>query len=304
MKSFAVLALVGAVAAMPQPSAVTAAIAPSGTIPASCSTNYAGEFEISVVNASTVAKREVIAKRTALLLTLQNGILKDSDGRTGYIASNDQFQFDNPVQSGAIYTAGWSVCSNGTLALGDSAIFYECLSGTFYNLYDESQGAQCTPIFIDVIAVSGTTASSASSVATSAGAVTQIGDGQIQAATTTAVVVSQISDGQIQAPTSTAVVVSQISDGQIQNPVTTSSVAVVSQISDGQIQATVTSAAKSSSSVAVVSQISDGQIQASATNGTRTTSATPSASTYTGAAATIGSGMFAAAAGVVAYALL
>lgn len=154
MKSFAILALVSAVAAVPS-LPVTTAIAPKGTIPTSCATNFAGTFEISIP--TSVAKRSGLEARTALELTLTNGILTDNDGRTGYIASNDQFQFDKPPQAGAIYTAGWSVCANGTLALGGSAIFYECLSGTFYNLYDESTGAQCIAKFIDVVAVGAST---------------------------------------------------------------------------------------------------------------------------------------------------
>lgn len=83
-----------------------------------------------------------------LALTLSNGILKDAKGRTGYIASNFQFQFDAPPQAGAIYTAGFSVCSNGTLALGGSSIFWQCLSGNFYNLYDRNWAAQCNAVYI------------------------------------------------------------------------------------------------------------------------------------------------------------
>ena len=85
----------------------------------------------------------------ALELTLKDGILKDGQGRTGYIASNFQFQFDAPPQAGAIYTSGFSICSNGTLALGGSNIFYQCLSGNFYNLYDRHWAPQCSPVTIE-----------------------------------------------------------------------------------------------------------------------------------------------------------
>jgi len=77
--------------------------------------------------------------------------LTDNFGRTGYIASNYQFQFDKPPQAGAIYTAGWSVCANGSLALGGSNVFYQCLSGKFFNLYNENWAAQCSPITIQVV---------------------------------------------------------------------------------------------------------------------------------------------------------
>jgi hypothetical protein len=170
----------------------------------------------------------------------------DNDGRTGYIAANSQLQFDDPPQTGAIYTAGFAACSNGTLTLGDDAIFYQCLSGTFYNLYDESQGAQCSPVYIDIVGggapvPSGGATQIPDGQVTASGVATQITDGQIQAPTA---VVTQITDGQIQAPTG---VVTQITDGQIQAPT-----GVVTQITDGQIQAP----------TGVVTQITDGQIQA------------------------------------------
>ncbi|KEQ97739.1 hypothetical protein AUEXF2481DRAFT_542416 [Aureobasidium subglaciale EXF-2481] len=271
MKSFAIAAaFAGAAVALPQ--GVTKPIAPQEATPQGCSTNFNGPF---------------------------------SQGRTGYIAANNQFQFDKPAQTGAIYTAGFSVCSNGTLAIGNSAIFYQCLSGDFYNLYDESTGAQCSPIYINVLAAGGSQASGTAGAATQIGdgqlqaptstrPVTQISDGQIQASTaapvtqisdgqiqasTGAVPVTQISDGQIQAPTSTAAVVTQITDGQIQAP---TSGAKVTQISDGQIQAPTTRATG-----AVVTQIGDGQIQAP-TRPANGTVASPTASrpvAYTGAAA-------------------
>lgn len=190
-------------------------------------------------------------------MTLSGGILKDAQGRTGYIASNNQFQFDAPPQAGAIYTSGFSVCQDGSLALGSDTTWYQCLSGDFYNLYDENDAGQCSPVHIVVI---GGGMASPPPVASATGVesvmpdgqptgsaaptpICQIADGQPQATGC----ITQISDGQIQAPTSTAAPVTQISDGQIQ-----ATSGVVTQISDGQIQAT----------SAVVTQISDGQIQA------------------------------------------
>ncbi|KEQ83724.1 hypothetical protein M438DRAFT_20672 [Aureobasidium pullulans EXF-150] len=291
MKSFAIAAaFAGAAVALPQ--GVNEAIAPQEATPQGCSTSFNGPFSISIANVTTNAKRDLERRQDKVLtITLANGVLTDDEGRTGYIAANNQFQFDKPAQTGAIYTSGFSVCSNGTLAIGNSAIFYQCLSGDFYNLYDESTGNQCSPIYINVLAAGG---SSASAVASASGAATQIGDastgapvtqisdGQIQASTG-GVPVTQISDGQIQAPTSTAVKVTQISDGQIQAPTTG---APVTQISDGQIQAPTATGVK-------VTQISDGQIQAPtggattrASNGTQVNAATASPIvSYTGAAA-------------------
>lgn len=301
----AALAAVAAAVAVPQ--GVTENITPSTSLPAGCSPDYAGTFEIQVVNVTAPAK----VKRDALILTLSGGVLKDAQGRTGYIAANRQFQFDGPAQTGAIYTAGWGVCQNNTLALGGDVVFQQCLSGTFYNLYDEATSPQCSPIYIEAInggrAASGAasvmpdgqpTARPVSAIAdgqpqASTGAVTQIQDGQIQAPTGHPV--SQLADGQLQAPTGAPV--TQIGDGQIQAPTTKATGAPVTQISDGQIQAP-------KSTGTPVTQIADGQIQ-SPVNGTKT-SATPSVAVYTGAATlqTMRSELFGLAAGVLAVAML
>lgn len=101
------------------------------------------------------------------IVTLQGGVLTDQLKRTGEIVANSQFQFDNPLQDGALATEGFSVCQNNTLAYPGSAIFYQCLSGNpnnpddrsqlFNNLYTKPQGPtsgeadQCDQIYIDVI---------------------------------------------------------------------------------------------------------------------------------------------------------
>ena len=89
---------------------------------------------------------------STLQLHLEDGVLYDERGRIGSIVSNHQFQFDGPPpQAGAIYAKGWSVTPSGLLALGDSDLFYQCLSGNFYNLYDESIGGQCHPVHLEVV---------------------------------------------------------------------------------------------------------------------------------------------------------
>lgn len=299
MKGFlAVAALAGVALAAPQPQASAAA---------GCSPDRAGTFGISVVNVTK--KRDVLESRQvgSGQYTLMGGIFKDSVGRIGSIVANRQFQFDGPpAQAGAVYSSGWSICANGSIAVAGNALFYQCLSGTFYNIYDRSQGGQCSPIYI--VATGAAPAGPSGSVsqvpdgqpqATSARTVSQITDGQVQASTrpvsqisdgqvqattraSSSARVSQISDGQVQAPTGRPV--SQISDGQVQAP--SSAAPRVSQISDGQIQAPrVTSTARP------ISQISDGQVQAP-------TSTRPVVATFTGAANRVG-GSFAFVAGVV-----
>jgi hypothetical protein len=333
--TFAIAALAAVAFAAPQ--GVTTDIEPKAAAPAGCSTNYNGQFEITVVTAST--KRSLLPRQSTcgqdgyLTLSLAGGQLKDAKGRTGYIAANYQFQFDAPPQTGAIYTGGFSVCNNGSLALGGSAVFYECLSGSFYNLYDRSWAAQCSPILIDLIPCGGSSAvgqkTDGQPTGTTVGPkpVSQITDGQPQGASATPIVVSeftdgqpqvltvlpkppvtQISDGQVQATTGTAkpVPVTQISDGQVQATTATAKPAPVTQISDGQIQATTATGAP-------VTQISDGQVQATVTSkpsatapASNFTATTATPATFTGAASsvTIMSSFAAAVVGLVAVVLL
>lgn len=275
---------------------VTGNIAPKGNPPAGCNTSFDGKFQVTI---GKLGKR-AIQKRScdnpdALLLTLENGVLKDAKGRTGYIASNYQFQFDGPPQAGAIYTAGFSVCANDQLALGPSTTFYECLSGSFYNLYDRNWAPQCEAINIIALPCdarngggNGGNGGGHNTVGTQVVQTTvvtvisdgqpqvhtttvgipmcQIGDGQVQAHTTPCnsippgpPPVTQISDGQPQAP-SNPPPVTQISDGQPQAPPNTAQPPpVITQISDGQPQAPTNTA---QSSPPVITQISDGQPQA------------------------------------------
>lgn len=166
-------------------------------------------------------------------MTLKDGVLKDAKDRTGYIASNYQFQFDGPPQAGAKFTSGFSACSNQSLALGSSTVFYKCLSGDFYNLYDRNWAEQCEPVQIVMMPCGGSGASAAarkvvgSIIATTV--VTVVSDGTTrEVATTIEVPMCQIGDGQVQIRTTpcddmklpiiTAPPVSQIEDGQIQVP--------------------------------------------------------------------------------------
>ncbi|CDK27305.1 unnamed protein product [Kuraishia capsulata CBS 1993] len=89
---------------------------------------------------------------SSLALTLASSVLTDKQGRIGSIVANRQFQFDGPPpQAGAIFAAGWSVTIDGKLALGNQTIFYQCLSGTFYNLYDEYVAEQCEAVYLNIV---------------------------------------------------------------------------------------------------------------------------------------------------------
>ena len=145
------------VAPLPSPSMIAAHVAitasplpeSSGLSPATSASSEALPASSSPASASSdcpPSSSPIVQCNNGFGLTLADSQLTDQNGRTGYIASNFQLQFDKPPQAGAIYTSGFSVCGNGSLALGGSNIFYQCLSGNFYNLYDRHWAAQCSPI--------------------------------------------------------------------------------------------------------------------------------------------------------------
>ncbi|KAL2167704.1 hypothetical protein VTG60DRAFT_923 [Thermothelomyces hinnuleus] len=261
---------------------VTEKIAPEGDAPSGCKPNFDGPFQITVVPLTDKAKRDLALETRAtcsgegtLVLRLSDGVLTDAQERTGYIASSYQFQFDGPPQAGAIYTAGFTACANGSLSLGDSAVFWQCASGTFYNLYDRWWAEQCSPVDIVVLPCGG-----------DAGAGSQEGQNTVGGQVVTTTVVVPLSDGQPQVITTTTVIpICQIDDGQIQGHTTpcasvpttapgSPSRPPVSQISDGQIQVT--------PGPPVVSQISDGQIQVSARPPSESTGFVTATATATG----------------------
>ncbi|KAH7198741.1 uncharacterized protein B0J16DRAFT_45218 [Fusarium flagelliforme] len=238
--SLALLALAATAFAVPQ--AVTEDISPKEGPPKGCTSSYSGKFEVTIFKPGN-EKRGLSEKRSCngegvLVLSLDDGVLKDAQGRTGYISDSYQFQFDKPAQSGAIYTSGFSVCSNGTLALGGSAIFWQCQSGDFYNLYDRNWAEQCEPVEFGVMPCGkGSDSKSApkkrivgsSVVATTV--VTVVSDGTTkEVPTTIAVPMCQIGDGQVQVRTTpcddmelpiiTAPPISQVSDGKLAVPTT------------------------------------------------------------------------------------
>ncbi|TLS28551.1 hypothetical protein PpBr36_01434 [Pyricularia pennisetigena] len=242
--------LLGIFAAAVNAQGVTADISPPTKAPAGCQASFPGKFEVTVIPAK-LAKRDgdsvlslrAIQKRKecghdgVLVVTLSNSVTKDALLRTGYIASNYQFQFDQPAQAGALYTAGFSLCPNGLMALGNSTQFWQCKSGDFWNLYDRNWAPQCDPVVLKAMPCGpGSDVNSPGGVGHVVGTnivtttiVRPIADGQPQVITTVVpIAMCQIGDGQVQARTTpcaslsvplvSAPPVSQITDGQIQVP--------------------------------------------------------------------------------------
>ncbi|KAI1821469.1 hypothetical protein F4861DRAFT_461290 [Xylaria intraflava] len=208
--------------ALAVPRAATDKLAPVDVAPAGCLENPTGKFEITVTTEtekgkSTPEKEVECDAAGGLVVTLRDGQIVDAEGRIGYIASNYQFQFDAPAQSGALFTGGFSVCEGNTLALGSSRTFFQCRSGDFYNLYDRTWAAQCEPAFI--IAVPCTSEGTASQ--TSAGEV-------IGTTVVPTTIVTALSDGQPQVvPTAVTI------------PVYSASIPdTVSELTDGEVQVT------------------------------------------------------------------
>jgi hypothetical protein len=117
-------------------------------------------------------------------------VLTDGWNRTGSVVANHQFQFDGPPQAGAIYTGGFSVCQNKSLAIGGTTRWWNCLSGSFNNLYDEWIGEQCMEIRILASFVDQPTSTSESAVASSTAESTTVITSVASANGTTETVVS------------------------------------------------------------------------------------------------------------------
>ncbi|KAI1810359.1 hypothetical protein GGS20DRAFT_204716 [Poronia punctata] len=213
------LALISALAGigMAMPQGVTDALTPTGAAPAGCTGTFDSRFEITVAKVTeekrSIQKRNECGSEGTLVVSLKDGSTLDDQGRTGYIASNYQFQFDAPAQAGALYNSGFSVCEGNVLALGSSKTFYQCRSGDFYNLYDRTWADQCEPV--SIIAVPCGSDDTAS----------QGADGQVVGTTVVATtIITALPDGQPQVVTtkvpvpiySTYVPVSEYTDGQIQ----------------------------------------------------------------------------------------
>lgn len=251
-----VSALLGIALAAPQ--GVTDKLTPTGAAPAGCTGSFDGQFEITVAevtekrSVSQPEKRAECGSDGILVSTLKDGSIYDAKDRTGYIASNFQFQFDSPAQAGALYTSGFSLCENNILALGDNTTFYRCLSGDFYNLYDRNWAAQCSPV--SIIAVPCGSDDPAS----------QIPDGQVVGTSVVqTTIVTALPDGQPQVVTTVVPVpICQIGDGQVQQ-VTTPCASVT--------------ASPSSSTYVPVSEYTDGQIQVTPPGSAPAPSATPTA---------------------------
>ncbi|KAI4115270.1 MAG: hypothetical protein LQ345_004103 [Seirophora villosa] len=167
MKSFVALAALAA--------AVTA------QIPDGCSTNSQGSFLISTQNVTGAPgqfdKRQITASQACgnddtAVITLNDSVLEDRAGRTGGIVANGQFQFDEDVQTNSRYLDGFSICGNGSLAVAGSTIFYQCLSGSFYNLYQANEAEQCNEVYILTIPCSGGGSAAANPSSASASAST------------------------------------------------------------------------------------------------------------------------------------
>ncbi len=81
---------------------------------------------------------------------LKDSVMTDARGRTGYIASNYQLQFDNPAGGRHLHGGLRRLRSNRSLALGARRLLGMQVR-RFWNLYDRSWAEQCSPVDILVL---------------------------------------------------------------------------------------------------------------------------------------------------------
>ncbi|PWW76953.1 hypothetical protein C7212DRAFT_294379 [Tuber magnatum] len=92
--------------------------------------------------------------RDTAIISITDGVLKDSRGRTGCIVANRQFLFDYPpLQHDVLFSGGFSVGKNGLLALGENDVFYACPSERegSSKLYDMRIADYCRPVLLEVV---------------------------------------------------------------------------------------------------------------------------------------------------------
>lgn len=117
----------------------------------SAAPSVAAQIDDGQIQNQGSAKLQTCGTDNSLSMTLKDSVLRDSLGRIGAIVANRQFQFDGPPpQAGSIYAAGWSI-EDGYLALGNNDTFYQCLSGDFYNLYDQDVADQCAEVKLAIV---------------------------------------------------------------------------------------------------------------------------------------------------------
>ncbi|SPO04750.1 uncharacterized protein DNG_07435 [Cephalotrichum gorgonifer] len=199
-----------------------------------CQGSVDGHFKLTVVDGKK-DKRAVPQPETkadcntdgSLTVTLKDGILKDKEGRTAYISSNFQLQFDDPPQSGAISAGGFAVCHDGYLSLNQgNTEFFECKSGEFWNIYDRNWAEHCDAVYLlsnpctadgeslDGGSTETVAGAGAKTITVPTKVITVMGDGQPQIRTTdVGKVVCQIDDGQVQGHTTDCPVTAQATSG-------------------------------------------------------------------------------------------
>ena len=123
---------------------ITAELA--GPAPSGCNSSYTGPFHLALGAAPDNNEQ----RRDILVAHLSQGVLQDSHGGIGTIASNRQFQFQSPPQEDAVYTNGWSVCKNGSIALGGSNVFYTCPKDGSRNVFDRIVDSKCQEARVNI----------------------------------------------------------------------------------------------------------------------------------------------------------
>lgn len=81
---------------------------------------------------------------TRLTFIIQDSIMVTSTGEAVVVLDDYSISFDAPPLNNddLLYAAGWSICTNSSLAFGNSAVFYGCVRGSriFYYTQEPASG--------------------------------------------------------------------------------------------------------------------------------------------------------------------
>ena len=88
--------------------------------------------------------------------TLNNGVIKDSNGKIGEIVANHQFQYDYPIQPDSLFTRGFSIITFlgiRYLALNGNTRFWNSAVNDFgiFKIYDKPINENSKPINLVII---------------------------------------------------------------------------------------------------------------------------------------------------------
>lgn len=84
--------------------------------------------------------------------TLTSGALLDRGGAINFVNCNGQLSASDDISDDCTKFTEFSVCSNGSLAVGESALWYQCYSDSWESkgFFNRPKSERCYPLYLTV----------------------------------------------------------------------------------------------------------------------------------------------------------